>query len=236
MKRILAILFLLMIAASAGDYQLPDSYVNGSLNVKNATALNVTTASTVTATGEVRGEQVTSTDDVRVYDDATVNDLIVNATTDLNGATTAANITLDANKNLVLSGTGTATAPTFVGNVKTPDFISIGLGRVVDTNYTYPTGGKMDSIVLVDARSYNSTITLLPAAQAPGNLTIVKAQYLPGAYYTRINVTGGGLINGYNYLKTTDDAGTFQPSVTMWSSGSLWYVVNVVGNWTSSNA
>ncbi len=84
-KRILAILFLLMLAASAGDYQLPDTYVNGSLDVKNTTALNVTTATTVTASGEVRGEQVTSTDDARVADTATVNVLAVNTTATITG-------------------------------------------------------------------------------------------------------------------------------------------------------
>lgn len=195
MRRFL-ILFLLLSMGSAYSYQLPDTYVNGGLNVKNTTALNAT---------------------------------------DINGATTAANITLDANKNLVLSGTGTATAPTFIGNVKIPDFFSIGQGRVEDENYTYTAGSKMDSIVLVDCRSYNSTITLLPAAQAPGNQTIIKLQYLPGDYYTRINVTGGEHINGYDILKTTDDAGTFMPAVTLWSSGAAWYVINVVGTWTSTN-
>lgn len=154
---------------------------------------------------------------------------------DINGATTTRGITLDANSNLALSGTGTATAPTFLGNVKIPDFFSIGLGRVVDTNYTYPTSSKMDSIVLVDSRSYNSTITLLPAASAPGNLTIIKLQYLPGSYFTRVNVTADALINGKKLLYTTDDASTFLPSVTLWSSGSAWYVINAYGTWTSKD-
>lgn len=208
--KILTVLLMvaLLIGSASATYQLPSTYVNGSLNVKNTAALNATTATT----------------------------LEVSSTTDLNGPATTRNITLDANSNLALSGTGTATAPTFLGNVKIPDFFSIGLGRIVDTNYTYPTGGKMDSIVMVDPRSYNSTITLLPAAQAPGNITIVKLVYAPGSYFARINVTGGGLINGYAYLKTTDDTGTFLPSVTLWSSGAVWYVVNVIGNWTSTSA
>jgi hypothetical protein len=207
-RRILILFILLSVAGASGaTYQLGDTYVNGSLNIKNATALNVTTATT----------------------------LAVSSTTDLNGAATTRGITLDANSNLALSGTGTATAPTFVGNVKIPDFFSIGSGRVVDSNYTYPTGGKMDSIVMVDSRSYNSTITLLPAAQAPGNLTIVKLQYLPGVYFTRINVTGNEHINGKDLIYTTDDASTFLPSIGLWSSGTAWYVVNLYGTWTSAN-
>jgi len=93
----LLIMFLLLSVASA--YQLPSTYVNGGLNVKNTSALNVTTATT----------------------------LAVSGTTDLNGATTAANITLDANKSIVLSGTGrisgaasvsaTALAGELTGNV-----------------------------------------------------------------------------------------------------------------------
>ncbi len=199
------VLFLLLSVASA--YQLPDTYVNGGINVKNASALNVTTATT----------------------------LAVSSTTDLNGPATTRNITLDANSNLALSGTGTATAPTFLGNVKIPDFFSIGLGRIVDTNYTYPSGGKMDSIVMVDPRSYNSTLTLLPAAQAPGNLTIVKLVYAPGSYFARINVTGNEHINGKDLIYTTDDASTFLPSLSLWSSGTSWYVVNAYGTWSSAD-
>jgi hypothetical protein len=45
MKRFI-IIFLLMFVASAGQYQLPDTYVNGSLNAKNLSALNATTATT----------------------------------------------------------------------------------------------------------------------------------------------------------------------------------------------
>lgn len=237
MKKILIMLMMLMIIGSASAiYQLPNAYVNGALNVRNATALNATTATTVTATGIVQGEQLTSTDDARVADDATVNDLVVNATTDLNGAATTRGITLDADSNLVLSGTGTVTAPKFIGNINTPDYFSIGLGRIVDTNYTYSTGGKMDSIVMVDVRSYNSTITLLPAAQAPGNLTIVKLAYLPGAYFARINVTSGEHINGKDLVYTTDDASTFMPSISLWSSGAAWYVVNAYGTWSSADA
>jgi hypothetical protein len=218
-----------------------DGYFTDAFAVGGTAALNVTTATTLTATDLIQGADGRFTDDALVDDDfyvdgtATVQDLVVNTTTDINGATTTRGITLDANSNLALSGTGTATAPTFLGNIKIPDFFSIGVGRVVDTNYTYPTGGKMDSIVMVDARSYNSTLTLLPAASAPGNLTIVKLQYAPGAYFAKINVTGGEHINGKDLVYTTDDSSTFLPSVTLWSSGTSWYVINVYGTWGSGD-
>lgn len=257
-----------MFVASAGQYQLPDTYVNGSLNAKNLSALNATTATTgwfssdlrvgggsylnatsvdtLVATGVAYMTQISASggiwgDDLNATNDTVLNRLYTYGAaslngTDINGAATTRDITLDAGSDLTLSGTGTATAPTFVGNVKVPDFFSIGVGRIVDDNWTYTAGSKMDSIVQVDCRSYNSTITLLPAAQAPGNVTIIKLQYLPGSYYTRINVSGGGHINGYDILKTTDDAGTFLPSVTLWSSSAAWYVIDALGTWTSTDA
>lgn len=136
---------------------------------------------------------------------------------------------------LKVNPSGDSTAATFIGNVKIPDFFSIGAGRIVDTNYTYPSGGKMDSIVMMDSRSYNSTLTLLPAAQSQGNLTIVKLVYAPGLFYTRINVTGDEHINGKHLVYTTDDSSTFLPSITLWSSGAAWYVINAYGNWTSAD-
>jgi hypothetical protein len=248
MRKILIFLALmaLVFSASAAWYPRSADYtttgdVNGDNGnfTGNMTIAGILSYGTNVSEGKI-SENLWIDDGLQVTDTAALNattatTLAVSSTTDLNGAATTKGITLDANSNLALSGTGTATAPTFIGNVKIPDFFSIGLGRVVDTNYTYPSGGKMDSIVIIDPRSYNSTLTLLPAAQAPGNLTIVKLGYLPGAYYAKINVTGGGLINGAAILKTTDDAGTFLPSVTLWSSGTLWYVVDAIGTWTSTS-
>jgi len=68
MIRQVLILFLLLSTASAGLYQLPNTYVNGSLNVKNASTLNAT---------------------------------------DINGATTAENISLTQGKRIVLNTAGT---------------------------------------------------------------------------------------------------------------------------------
>jgi cell wall-associated NlpC family hydrolase len=86
--RLIAILLmvaLLIGSASSATYQLGNTYVNGALNVKNATALNVTTATTVTVAGAAKGEQITSTDDLLAYDTATVNALVVNATATITG-------------------------------------------------------------------------------------------------------------------------------------------------------
>jgi hypothetical protein len=83
MIRKLLILFMLLSVASA--YQLPSTYIDGGLNVKNTTALNATTVTTVIASGVVKGEQVTSTDDATIYDTATVNTLLVNTTATITG-------------------------------------------------------------------------------------------------------------------------------------------------------
>jgi hypothetical protein len=221
-------------------------WFSSDLRVGGGSYLNATSVDTLVATGVAYMTQISASggiwgDDLNATNDTVLNRLYTYGAaslngTDINGAATTRDITLDAGSDLTLSGTGTATAPTFVGNVKVPDFFSIGVGRIVDDNWTYTAGSKMDSIVQVDCRSYNSTITLLPAAQAPGNVTIIKLQYLPGSYYTRINVSGGGHINGYDILKTTDDAGTFLPSVTLWSSSAAWYVIDALGTWTSTDA
>lgn len=55
MIRKILILFLLLSVASAGLYRLPNTYVDGGLNVKNATALNDTTITNLTATGSLTG-------------------------------------------------------------------------------------------------------------------------------------------------------------------------------------
>lgn len=209
------------ITASASPLKLLENVtVSANKNIVTSGTGTITSAATIT------GEQLTSTDDALVVDD-----LVVDGSARIDETATVNALV----SNTTIVSTGTSTASTFLGNVKIPDFFSIGSGRIVDTNYTYPAGGKMDSIVKVDCRSYNSTITLLPAASAPGNLTIVKLQYAPGAYFTRINVTSNAHINGKDLVYTTDDSSTFLPSISLWSDGTTWYVINAYGTWASAD-
>jgi hypothetical protein len=224
---------------ATGAWKMPTGQgtIGGLLDINAATtARNITLDANYnivqSGTGTISGSASASSGDLISTDDTFVtDDLNVDGKGRIDETLTANAIV----SNTTITSTGTSTASTFLGNVKIPDFFSIGSGRIVDTNYTYPTGGKMDSIVMVDARSYNSTLTLLPAASAPGNLTIIKLQYAPGAYFARINVTADEHINGKHLVYTTDDSSTFLPSLTLWSSGTSWYVINVYGTWTSAD-
>jgi uncharacterized Zn ribbon protein len=66
--------------AITGASSFASLYLSSGLNVAGTSALNVTTATSVTATGTIRGEQLTSTDDALVYGTLTANDVVSNTT------------------------------------------------------------------------------------------------------------------------------------------------------------
>lgn len=88
-------------------------YASSTMNVAGTSALNATTATSVTATGLIQGADGRLTDDFLVDDDAyvdgtaTLNDAVINTTLDVNGATTAENISITQGKRIVLNTAGT---------------------------------------------------------------------------------------------------------------------------------
>jgi hypothetical protein len=90
-----------------------DAYFTDDVGIGGTAALNETTATTVTATGLIHGADGRFTDDALVDDDffvdgtATLNDAVVNTTLDVNGATTAENISITQGKRIVLNTAGT---------------------------------------------------------------------------------------------------------------------------------
>ncbi len=90
-----------------------DAYFTDDVGIGGTAALNETTATTVTATGLIQGADGRFTDDFLVDDDAyvdgtaTLNDAVINTTLDVNGATTAENISITQGKRIVLNTAGT---------------------------------------------------------------------------------------------------------------------------------
>jgi hypothetical protein len=237
-KIIISLLLIFMMIGSVSAVAYPGGFFRGNVDLYGHTLSN----GTLTATPKV-GSLISTAYGLRNASNLIAVNISANKGLEFGSGSSLGSLQIKLDGASLVTGSsglkvnpsGDSTAATFIGNVKIPDFFSIGLGRIVDTNYTYSVGGKMDSIVMMDARSYNSTVTLLPAAQAPGNLTIVKLVYAPGSYYARINVTGNEHINGKDLVYTTDDSSTFLPSITLWSSGVSWYVVNVYGTWSSAD-
>ncbi len=93
------------LVASGNSYQ-NQTYVTGIVN-SGTSNLNGTSVTTLSASGasDLVGA-VTTTSTVMVGDALTANSGVVNTTLDVNGVTTASDITIDANKNITLSGTG----------------------------------------------------------------------------------------------------------------------------------
>lgn len=159
-----------------------------------------------------------------------VNDLFyVSDTTALN-ATTATTVVAE---DLRSTDDGTIVDDLDVGGLLSVDSLALG-SRPVSTDYNFVTTGvDLDPVVMVDARAANRTVTLPLAANAAEKMVIVKAQYLPGSYFVRVNVTTNEHVNGKHLIVSTDDASMFMPSITLYSSGGSWYVLNVYGTWSS---
>lgn len=96
---------------------------------------------TGTFTGRVQAEDLKSTDDAYIKDDlfvdstATLNDVVINTSLDVNGATTTQGIILDAGKNITMSGaaaTLTGVTGIFSGTVTGEQLTSTDDAKITD--------------------------------------------------------------------------------------------------------
>ena len=133
----------------------------------NSVASNGTVAGTsITASATLRAEQVTSTDDALIYDDLTTNDLVVNATTDINGATTTAAITVDSGSIVTADQYKRRTSTTATNTTITdggPDVYLVGNGTGVNTQtILFPTAadnkGRIITVILATDPVANTVI------------------------------------------------------------------------------
>lgn len=113
--------------------------------------------------------------------------------------------------------------------------LKLGGRSLADDYNCTTTANDLDVLVNMDARSANRTYVLKTAAAAAWQYVTVRANYAPGSYFVRVNVTGEGLIDGKKYVVTTDDSSTFFPSITLYSNGASWTVINAYGTWTKTD-
>lgn len=138
----------------------------------------------ITASGIIKGEQLTSTDDATIYDGLTTNVLVVNTTSALNGdVTTGSGIDINMSGAAVLRGvTGT-----FTGTVQGEDLRSTDDALVTDDLV-------VDGLARIDES--------LTANSVVSNGTISGTA-----------ITGSGIIKG-EHLTSTDDATVYDTLTT----------------------
>jgi len=164
----------------------------------------------LTASGTVQGEQVTSTDDARIADDLTANDLVVNATADINGATTTATVTVDS------------------GSIVTADQYK-RRATTTATNTTITDGGA-DLYLVGNGTGVNSQTIILPtAADNKGRIITVILATDPLANTVIIDGEGSEQVDGANTKTTTDAVGSMYHLIC---SGTAWIKLASAGTWS----
>lgn len=115
---------------------------------------------------------------------------------------------------------------TFYSGVDVADLISTAL-----TTYTSAT---LKQIIITDSDSANVTVCLPDAATVEGVPITVIMGTAPGSYYTRINATGGDLVNG---LAMYGGTGNQYDKVILVSNSSNtyadYYLVDSTGTWAT---
>jgi hypothetical protein len=181
----------------------------------------------------------------------------IGGTTDFNGAITARNITLDANYNIVTSGTGTITSAAAITGeqITSTDDITVYDKATVDELYVNETSDFLQEAefsVAIDMTSYetavdtgisdsnipglyfvgnasaNQTLTLPAAASADGCSLVFVVKANVGSYNVVIDGDDAETINGAA-TKTNSDQYSM-PEVT--SDGTAWYITDSIGTWT----
>ena len=158
----------------------------------------------------------------------------IGGATDFNGAITCRDVTLDANKNVTMSGTGTYTtgtgAVTLAGDTSIGKTLSLSVNAstTVDTTLT---SSSTKTVYGVDAHSANVTLTLPDAATVTGRTYTIATNVDPGNYYVKVTATGGdklGGAGGATTLMTT----TAAAGISLVSDGSLYLVNGAYGTWS----
>ncbi len=185
-------------------------YVNDLFYVSGLSALNATSATDIVASAIIRGEHLISSDDARIADDLIVNDLVVNATTDINGAATTAAITVDSGSIVTADQfkrrtSTTATNTTILDGG--PDVYLVGNGTGVNTQtITFPTA----------ADNKGRVITVILATDPLTNTVILDGE-------------NSEEIDGATTKTTTDAVGSMYHLIC---NGVGWIKLTSVGSWS----
>lgn len=145
---------------------------------------------TITSAATITGEQVTSTDDMNVTDTLYVADIIqsndaqfasVDITTalDVNAAATVQDITLDANKNLTMSGTGTVTTGTGAVTLAGDSTVSTNKALAVTTADKLTVGGVIIPQEMAVPFSYDANSVDIGIFSAKGAWNITAVELVP---------------------------------------------------------
>ncbi len=168
---------------------------NGAITCRNVTLdanYNVVTSGTgtITSAATITGEQVTSTDDMNVTDTLYVANIIqsndaqfasVDITTalDVNAAATVQDITLDANKNLTMSGTGTVTTGTGAVTLAGDSTVSTNKALAVTTADKLTVGGVIIPQEMAVPFSYDANSVDIGIFSAKGAWNITAVELVP---------------------------------------------------------
>lgn len=198
-------------------------YASSNVNVAGTSALNVTTATSVTATGAVQGADGRFTDDFLVDDDAyvdgtaTLNDAVVNTTLDVNGATTAENITLTQNKRLTFNTAGTG----YIQWLTSGNYMTIKGNPQFDDGYTW------------SGTASPSSASDLVAIGGASDIDYALSSGITRTGTGAVSLNGNTAVTGTKTFMVNDGAATFGSSVTA-ASGVINGTLDVNGATTTA--
>lgn len=228
---------------------------NGAITCRNITldanmslvlsgAGTISGAATVSATDLALSGDAVVTDDLtvdglaRVDESLTANSLVVNTTADINGDMSTDDITVDANKNVTMSGTGALTTGTGAvglnGDVTVASAKKLTAGPVINRQLAktadYVITDTDPDIVVVGAITAlaKTNITLPTVADNTGRIVTVIIGGDPGANDVVVLGEGAETINGAN-TKTNSDQYSY---MRLLSTGTVWLNIGSVGTWS----